>query len=71
MTQPKWKRGDLVRATSRLMFGQLVIPKGTQIRIEDHFSCFDELVYQGNANLPDGERLCYPLWADDLSEENE
>lgn len=70
--QPKWKRGDLVRATSRLMFGRVVVPKGTQIRIEGHevFSS-EELAYEGNAILPDGLHLCYPLWADDLIEENE
>jgi len=65
--QPKWKRGDLVQTTARLMFGRVVVPVGTQIRIEGHevFSS-KELAYEGNAILPDGLHLCYPLWVDDL-----
>jgi len=65
--QPKWKRGDLVRTTSRLMFGRVVVPIGAQIRIEGHevFSS-EELAYEGNAILPDGLHLCYPLWVEDL-----
>ena len=50
MTQPKWKRGDLVRTTAQLMFAKVVIPEGTQIRILGHevFSS-EELAYDGMA----------------------
>lgn len=67
--QPKWKRGDLVRTTARLMFGAVVIPQGTQVLILGHevFSS-EELAYEGNAILPTGLHLCYPLWVEDLEE---
>jgi len=72
--QPKWKRGDLVRTTARLMFGRTVIPQGTQIRIQGHevfssgvYSC-EWLAYEGNAILSTGLHLCYPLWVEDLEE---
>ncbi len=66
---PKLKRGDLVRTTARLMFGRTVIPQGTQIRIQgcEVFSS-ECLAYEGNAILPTGLHLCYPLWAEDLEE---
>lgn len=83
MTQPKWKRGDLVRTTARLMFGAVVIPQGTEIRIqgaepffdiqqqrgEKDEPLFDEtFAYEGNAILTTGLHLCYPLWVEDLEE---
>lgn len=66
---PKWKRGDLVRTTARLMFGKLVIPQGTQVLILGYevFSS-EELAYEGNAILPNGLHLCYPIWVEDLEE---
>lgn len=72
MTQPKWKRGDIVRTNCRLMFGTVVVPKGTQIRIQERVAFSVETdAYEGNAILPDGLHPCYPLWVDDLSEEHE
>jgi hypothetical protein len=66
--QPKWKRGDLVRTTARLMFGRTVIPQGTQVSIHGHFSFLEELAYEGDALLSTGPRRCYPLWCEDLEE---
>ncbi len=67
--QPKWKRGDLVRTTARLMFGRIVIPKGTDVRIQGSEVFSSEcLAYEGNAILPTGLHLCYPLWVEDLEE---
>ena len=67
-----FKRGDIVRAKCRLMFGSLVVPEGTQIRIqgvEIFAPDTDETVaYEGNAILPDGLHLCYPIWPDDVEE---
>lgn len=70
MTQAKWKRGNLVRTTARLMFGKAVIPEGTTIRVERYIEDFEDGfdVVEGNAILPTGLHLCYPLWVDDLED---
>lgn len=64
-----WKRGDIVRTKCRLMFGKVVVPKGTKIRIQEcvAFSAESD-AYEGNALLETGLELCYPLWPDELEE---
>jgi hypothetical protein len=41
----------------------------TQIRIQERVAFSVETdAYEGNAILPDGLHLCYPIWPDDLEE---